>query len=118
MAIKKSEIQAENLQLAAAKRAIENDLQLTKSELDKSLGNSHAWNYQCNYQMGASWVNRNIGELKQVEESFKKVSGDLTRLAEELRQEQQHREHVDRLRKGHELQVKVGCGPHSEAVLR
>ncbi len=67
--------------------------------------------------MGDSWAYPNIGELKQVEESYKKVSGDLTRLAEELRQEQQHREHVDRLRKGHELQVKVGPPYGGEAIV-
>jgi myosin protein heavy chain len=45
--------------------------------------------------------------LKHTEETFKKVNGDVTRLTEELRQEQAHSEHVDRLRKGLELQIKV-----------
>ena len=33
-------------------------------------------------------------------------SADAARLAEELRQEQEHSQHVDRLRKGLELQIK------------
>lgn len=36
----------------------------------------------------------------------KKASADAARLAEELRQEQEHSQHVDRLRKGLELQIK------------
>jgi chromosome segregation ATPase len=36
----------------------------------------------------------------------KKASADAARLAEELRQEQEHSQHVDRLRKGLELQLK------------
>jgi myosin protein heavy chain len=44
--------------------------------------------------------------LKHTEETFKKVNADVTRLTEELRQEQAHSEHVDRLRKGLELQIK------------
>ncbi|KAI6242732.1 hypothetical protein M3Y99_00179500 [Aphelenchoides fujianensis] len=66
----KTETQNENLQLAAAKRQVENDLQIAKSELDKALS-----------------------DLKHTEEAFKKVNGDVTRLTEELRQEQAHAEH-------------------------
>ncbi|KAI6228188.1 Myosin head [Aphelenchoides besseyi] len=79
----KTETQNENLQLSAAKRQVENEIQIAKSELDKALA-----------------------DLKHTEEAFKKVNGDVTRLSEELRQEQAHAEHVDRLRKGLELQIK------------
>lgn len=53
-------------------------------------------------------LDKALNDLKQTEETFKKVNSDVTRLSEELRQEQQHFDHVDRIRKGLELQVKVG----------
>lgn len=46
-------------------------------------------------------------ELKQSEENYKRVSSDMGRLDEELRQEQQHRDYLDRVRKGNEAQLKV-----------
>lgn len=47
-----------------------------------------------------------LTELKNADELAKKASADAGRLAEELRQEQEHSQHVDRLRKGLELQIK------------
>jgi myosin heavy chain 6/7 len=79
----KLELSADNSALNALRRTIENDLLLTKSDLDKALS-----------------------ELKNAEEHFKKVTNDVTRLSEELHQEQQHYEHVDRLRKGLEVQMR------------
>jgi myosin protein heavy chain len=51
-------------------------------------------------------LDKALSDLKHTEETFKKVNGDVTRLTEELRQEQAHSEHVDRLRKGLELQIR------------
>uniref|UniRef100_A0A914D206 Myosin tail domain-containing protein n=1 Tax=Acrobeloides nanus TaxID=290746 RepID=A0A914D206_9BILA len=79
----KLELSADNSALNALRRTIENDLLLTKSDLDKALS-----------------------ELKNAEEHFKKVTNDVTRLSEEHHQEQQHYEHVDRLRKGLEVQMR------------
>lgn len=54
-------------------------------------------------------LDKALSDLKHTEETFKKVNADVTRLTEELRQEQTHSEHVDRLKKGLELQIKVGA---------
>jgi myosin protein heavy chain len=51
-------------------------------------------------------LDKALSDLKHTEESFKKINGDVTRLTEELRQEQAHYDHLDRLRKGLELQIK------------
>ncbi|KAH7722128.1 myosin heavy chainfast skeletal muscle [Aphelenchoides avenae] len=65
------------------KRKLEGELQALHAELDETLT-----------------------ELKNADELAKKASADAARLAEELRQEQEHSQHVDRLRKGLELQIK------------
>ncbi|KAL3101299.1 hypothetical protein niasHT_028055 [Heterodera trifolii] len=65
------------------KRKLEGELQALHAELDETLT-----------------------ELKNADELSKKASADAARLAEELRQEQEHSQHVDRLRKGLELQIK------------
>lgn len=46
------------------------------------------------------------GELKSLDEQGKKAMMDAARLADELRQEQEHSAHVDHLRKGLEVQIK------------
>lgn len=46
-------------------------------------------------------------ELKSSEERGKKAMLDAARLADELRQEQEHSAHVERLRRGFEGQLKV-----------
>jgi len=51
-------------------------------------------------------LDETLTELKNADELAKKASADAARLAEELRQEQEHSQHVDRLRKGLELQIK------------
>lgn len=70
--------------LNAIKRKIEGELQALHAELDESLT-----------------------ELKNSEELGKKAMADAARLAEELRQEQEHSMHIERLRKGLEQQIKV-----------
>ncbi|EFP05608.1 hypothetical protein GCK72_018221 [Caenorhabditis remanei] len=45
-------------------------------------------------------------ELKNALEQGQKASADAARLAEELRQEQEHSMHIERIRKGLELQIK------------
>ncbi|CAB01576.2 Myosin-3 [Caenorhabditis elegans] len=45
-------------------------------------------------------------ELKNAVEQGQKASADAARLAEELRQEQEHSMHIERIRKGLELQIK------------
>lgn len=69
--------------LNGLKRKLEGELQALHAELDETLT-----------------------ELKNADELAKKASADAGRLAEELRQEQEHSQHVDRLRKGLELQIK------------
>lgn len=69
--------------LSGLKRKLEGELQALHAELDETLT-----------------------ELKNADELAKKASADAARLAEELRQEQEHSQHVDRLRKGLELQIK------------
>lgn len=47
-----------------------------------------------------------VSELSNNEEQCKKATADAARLAEELRQEQEHATHAERLRKGLEQQIK------------
>lgn len=48
-----------------------------------------------------------VNELKKLDELSKKAMSDAARLADELRQEQEHSMHIERLRKGLEQQLKV-----------
>ncbi|KAE9548564.1 hypothetical protein FO519_008223, partial [Halicephalobus sp. NKZ332] len=69
--------------LGGIKRKLEGELAALHGELDETLT-----------------------ELKNADESAKKAGADAARLAEELRQEQEHSQHVDRLRHGLEQQIK------------
>jgi len=51
-------------------------------------------------------LDESLNELKASDERSKKAVGDAARLADELRQEQEHGAHIDRLRKALELQIK------------
>ncbi|KHJ98009.1 myosin head [Oesophagostomum dentatum] len=68
--------------ITAVKRKLEGELQAMHAELDETLA-----------------------ELN-VDEMGKKAAADAARLAEELRQEQEHSMHVERIRKGLEVQIK------------
>lgn len=46
-------------------------------------------------------------ELKLVEEKCKKINNDFLRLNDEIRQEEQHFEYVEKLIQGYELEIKV-----------
>merc|ERR1712141_341814 len=69
--------------LNAAKRKLETDVQAMQSDLEDQ---AH--------------------ELKGAEEQAKKAMGDAARLAEELRQEQDHAGHIEKMRRTLESQVK------------
>lgn len=45
-------------------------------------------------------------QLKTTDEMLKTASADAARLAEELRQEQEHSLHIDRMRRALEVQIK------------
>jgi transcription elongation GreA/GreB family factor len=47
-----------------------------------------------------------MNELKQAEDDAKRAMSDAARLAEELHQEQEHSQHVERMRKGLEQTIK------------
>ncbi len=51
-------------------------------------------------------MDESLNELKQADEAGKKAMSDAARLAEELRQEQEHSNHVDRMRKGLEDSIR------------
>ncbi|CAO4363549.1 unnamed protein product [Caenorhabditis nigoni] len=78
-----NEANAQVSSLTSAKRKLEGEIQAIHADLDETLN-----------------------EYKAAEERSKKAVADATRLAEELRQEQEHSQHVDRLRKGLEQQLK------------
>lgn len=69
--------------LAAVKRKLESELQALHAELDESMN-----------------------ELKASDERSKKAVADAARFADELRQEQEHGGHIERMRKALEQQVK------------
>ncbi len=53
-----------------------------------------------------SELDETLNELKRADEAGKKAMSDASRLTEELRQEQEHSMHIERMRKGLEQQVK------------
>jgi len=78
-----NDLNAQCSSLNGIKRKLEGELQALHSDLDETLN-----------------------EYKASEERSKKAMADASRLAEELRQEQEHSLHNERLRKGLELQLK------------
>merc|ERR1712141_472039 len=78
-----SELTNQNTSLASAKRKLENDCQAMQVDLEDQ---SH--------------------ELRAAEGAAKKAMGDAARLAEELRQEQDHAGHIEKMRRTLESQVK------------
>ncbi|KAK0404980.1 hypothetical protein QR680_017737 [Steinernema hermaphroditum] len=78
-----NELSAQCNSLSATKRKLEGELQAIHADLDETLN-----------------------EFKNSEERSKKAMSDAARLAEELRQEQEHAMHIDRMRKGLEAQIK------------
>merc|ERR1719434_237497 len=86
------ELTGQNAMLAGAKRKLEQDLQAMQADMDDA-----------------------ITELKNTEEKAKKAASDAANLAEELRREQEHAIHVDRLRKQLEVTVAELQGRLDEA---
>ncbi|VDM65006.1 unnamed protein product [Strongylus vulgaris] len=78
-----NELSGQAASLAATKRKLEGEIQAIHADLDETLN-----------------------EYKAAEERSKKAMADASRLAEELRQEQEHAQHNDRMRKGLEQQLK------------
>ncbi|CAF1220495.1 unnamed protein product [Adineta steineri] len=78
-----SDLSSQNANFSSQKRQLESTVAAMQADLDEA-----------------------ITELKNSEERMKKAGADATRLAEELRQEQEHSLHVERLRKGLEQQIK------------
>jgi len=78
-----SELSTMNANLSSQRRQLESTVAAMQADLDEA-----------------------VAELKNSEERSKKAGADAARLAEELRQEQEHAVHVERLRKGLEQQVK------------
>jgi len=78
-----SEVTTSNANLTAQKRKVENDLAAMQVDLDEALG-----------------------ELKFSEDRVRKATSDSARLAEELRQEQEHSINCEKMRKALELHVK------------
>ncbi|KAF8362008.1 myo-1 [Pristionchus pacificus] len=74
---------AANAALSASKRKLENDVTISRNELGDAQN-----------------------ELKQSEERARKAMADAERLADEVKQEQEHISHIDRQRKGLELSAK------------
>ncbi|CAF4110720.1 unnamed protein product [Rotaria sp. Silwood2] len=78
-----SEISTHNANLSSQRRQLEATVAAMQADLDEA-----------------------VAELKNSEERSKKAAADAARLAEELRQEQEHAIQVERLRKGLEQQIK------------
>ena len=78
-----SELSISNASLTATKRKLETDIQAMQTDLEDQ-----------------------SGELKAAEEHAKKAMADAARIAEELRQEQDHAGQIEKMRRGMESQVK------------
>lgn len=51
-------------------------------------------------------MDETLNEFRASEERSKKAMADVERLAEEFRQEQEHGLHIDRMKKGLEVQIR------------
>ncbi|CAF1172361.1 unnamed protein product [Adineta ricciae] len=78
-----SELSTQNANISSQRRQLESTVAAMQADLDEA-----------------------VAELKNSEERSKKAAADAARLAEELRQEQEHALQVERLRKGFEQQIK------------
>lgn len=78
-----TELTATNNNLATAKKKLETEIQ--------ALHNDH---------------DEHVNELRVMDEQAKKAMADAARLAEELRQEQDHASQIDKIRRGLETQIK------------
>merc|ERR1711893_213332 len=78
-----SELTAQNTSLNSAKRKLDNDCQAMQVDLEDQ-----------------------AQELRSAEEAAKKAMADAARIAEELRQEQDHAGQIEKMRRGLESQVK------------
>lgn len=78
-----NELTAQNSSLSSAKRAVESEMGILHSDLDEA-----------------------VSALKASEDRSRKAMMDAAKLADELRQEQEHSQNVERSRKGFELQIK------------
>jgi len=78
-----SELSTQNANLSSQRRQLESTVAAMQADLDEA-----------------------VAELKNSEERSKKAASDAARLAEELRQEQEHAIQIERLRKGLEQQIK------------
>lgn len=54
-----------------------------------------------------SELDQALNELKQGDENAKKAQADADRILEELKQEQAHLEHIERIKNGYEAQLRV-----------
>ena len=66
----------------------------------------NSWRVQCNFFLQQSDLDEQSNELRSSDERSKKAMSDAARLAEELRQEQEHAGSIEKLRRGLESQVK------------
>ena len=78
-----TDLNTQNANFSSQKRQLESTIAAMQADLDEA-----------------------VSELKNSEERAKRTGADATRLVEELRQEQEHAGHVERLRHGLEQQVK------------
>lgn len=89
------------------------NLEIGKLNVCKSWSEFHV----CEITSQSSWKNLKesslqvelddvTSQLKSTDEMLKQASADAARLAEELRQEQEHSMHVDRMRRALEVQIK------------
>ena len=101
---RKTDLQADNAQLTAARRQVENDLQITKAS---SPGKLEDMGECVHWHLLQTELDKTLNELKMAEESAKKVTADVARLGEELRNEQHHHDHLERQKRGLESALKA-----------
>lgn len=114
-----TELGSQNSALSAMKRKVEGELQAFRAEVDEAFNEvrlaAKLWhtNAQIHYYSNVVKYRRinifkdRLLQIKASEERAKKAAMDAARLAEELRQEQEHSQHVERSRKALEIQIKV-----------
>ncbi|EGT54067.1 hypothetical protein CAEBREN_30667 [Caenorhabditis brenneri] len=100
-----TELIGNNAALSAMKRKVENEVQIARDQ-PRQLDPTNQLPEPLNISILQNELDEYLNELKASEERARKAAADADRLAEEVRQEQEHAVHVDRQRKSLELNAK------------
>jgi len=100
-----SELSTQNATLSSQKRQLESNVAAMQADLDEAVAELKNSEERLK-KAGQFFFSYNKTKMLKKKIFFSYLAGDAARLAEELRQEQEHTIQVERLRKGLEQQIK------------